>query len=47
MIGNIMVSESTKKMLEKEKLGYKFEHKKFVECKGIDPVPAYLINSEN
>ena len=47
VIGNIMVSESTKKMLERENLGYKFEHKKDVECKGlVAPMPAYFIWSE-
>lgn len=48
VIGNIMVSESTKKMLERENLGYRFEHKKNVDCKGlVDPVPAYFIYSSN
>lgn len=47
VIGNIMVSESTKKVLERENLGYRFEYKKSVDCKGTDPVPAYLIYSSN
>jgi len=43
--GNIMVSESTKSFLEKDKnLDYKFELKKKVECKAYDhPVNGYLI----
>ena len=43
--GNLLVSESTKKMLEKDKnLPYKFEKVKEVICKGVDqPIPAYLI----
>lgn len=46
--GNIMVSESTKKLLEEENLlGYRFEKKKDVECKGLDkPIAAYLIHVE-
>lgn len=48
VIGNIMVSEATKKMLERENLGYKFEHKKYVDCKGlVEPVSAFFIYSEN
>ena len=47
VIGNIMVSEATKKMLERENLGYKFEHKKNVDCKGlVAPVPGYFIYTE-
>lgn len=44
--GNIMVSESTKKLLEKEtSLGYLFEKKKEVECKGVEtPISGYLIH---
>jgi len=44
--GNIMVSETTKKMLEKEtSLGYRFEKKKEVECKGLEkPISGYLIH---
>lgn len=43
--GNIMVSETTKKLLEKEtSLGYYFEKKKEVECKGLDkPISGFLI----
>ena len=46
VIGNIMVSESTKKLLENQtSLGYKFEKKKEVECKGVDkPISGYLIH---
>jgi len=46
VIGNIMVSESTKKLLEKENsLGYRFEKKKEVECKGVEkPISGYLIH---
>lgn len=49
VIGNIMVSEATKKILEKEKsLGFFFEKKKEVECKGVDRLIAgYLIHLEN
>ena len=44
--GNIMVSETTKKLLEKEtSLGYLFEKKKEVECKGLEkPISGYLIH---
>lgn len=44
--GNIMVSESTKKLLEQEvSLAFRFEKKKEVECKGVEkPIPAYLIH---
>lgn len=46
--GNIMVSESTKSFLEKDKnMDYKFELKKQVECKAYDhPVNGYLIISD-
>ena len=43
--GNIMVSETTKSFLEKDKtLSYRFEFKKQVECKAYDhPVNGYMI----
>lgn len=43
--GNIMVSETTKSFLEKDKtLNYRFEFKKKVECKAYDhPMKAYMI----
>lgn len=49
VIGNIMVSEATKKILEKEKsLGFIFEKKKEVECKGVDRlISGYLIHLQN
>lgn len=48
VIGNIMVSENTKKLLENEtSLGYRFEKKKEVECKGLErPISGYLIHFE-
>lgn len=48
IIGNVMVSETTKKMLEKDKdLEYKFEWTKEVVCKGLDkPISAFLIVQE-
>ena len=47
--GNIMVSENTKKLLEKEaSLGYRFEKKKEVECKGVEkPISAFLIHLDD
>lgn len=43
--GNIMVSETTKKLLEKEEnLHFRFQKIKEVECKVIpEPIPGYLI----
>ena len=43
--GNIMVSESTKKLLEKdENSSFRFEWKKMVECRvQKEPIPAYLL----
>ena len=43
--GNIMVSETTKKLLEKdENLNFRFEFRKAVECKlQVDPINAYLL----
>ncbi len=43
--GNIMVSESTKKLLEKdENSSFRFEWKKTVECRvQKEPIPAYLL----
>ena len=45
--GNIMVSETTKNFLEKDKnMNYKFEWRKKVECKAYDhPVNGYMILS--
>jgi hypothetical protein len=47
--GNIMVSESTKNMIERDKnSGFKFDFRKKVECKAMDhPVDAYLILRKN
>lgn len=43
--GNIMVSESTKKLLEKdENLNFSFHFHKPVECKvQIEPINGYLL----
>ena len=43
-----MVSESTKKILEKDKnIDFKFEWTREVVCKGVDkPISAYLIVQE-
>ncbi len=48
IIGNVMVSESTKKVLEKDKnIDFKFEWTREVVCKGVDkPISAYLIVQE-
>lgn len=47
--GNIMVSESTKNWLEKDKNNmFDFEFKKKVECKAYDvPINAYLVLNKN
>ena len=47
--GNIMVSESTKSFLEKDKNNYfDFEFKRKVECKAYDyPVNGYLVLNKN
>ena len=47
--GNIMVSETTKNFLEKDKNNYfDFEWKKKVECKAYDnPVSGYLVLNRN
>lgn len=49
IVGNVMVSETTKKMLQKDKdLEYKFDWTKEVICKGVDkPVSAFLIVQED
>ena len=49
IIGNVMVSESTKKILEKDKnIDFKFEWTREVVCKGVDkPISAYLIVQED
>lgn len=43
--GNIMVSESTKKLLEKEEMSnFRFEWRKAVECKvQSEPINGYLL----
>ena len=47
--GKIMVSEATKKLLEKEEiLPFRFEFKKAVECKvQIEPINSYLLYPKN
>ena len=46
--GNIMVSETTKNILEKDDNNpYSFEYKKHVESKVLDnPIAAYLIHQK-
>lgn len=47
-IGNILVSESTKKMLEKENPVYKFEKARDVEVrKGEETIPGYFISPDD
>lgn len=46
--GNIVVSEATKTLLEKDpNLGYQFQKVKEVEVKVTAPVSAYVIKEEN
>lgn len=45
--GNIVVSEATKEMLEKDpRLGYNFQKVKEIDVKVTDPVSAYLIKED-
>ena len=44
--GNIVVSEATKTMLEKENFGYNFQKVKEIDVKLEKPVNAYLITEE-